>query len=224
MKTPAERNTPIDLKRIRRWATDFSAYRHSIGDERIREWIQQFDAEDQDVAARVLDCVDFFSHDQIAAAFRSVLAGMDGWNLDPQKRRGQWRFIPYSASAGESGDSMMHKFRHANNLAGRKYDNLFIYRSDILREGLGREDTVVLVDDFVGTGDQACDSWSKQYGELLAEVGCAYLVVVAACELGVQRVAGETDLQVVPHFSLTEADNIFANRCRNSAKPRKRHY
>ncbi len=221
MKTPAEQNTPIDSRQIRHWVNDFSAYRHSVGEERIREWIQQFNAEDRNIAARVLDGVDFFSHDRIAAAFRSVLNGIEGWHLDPKRRRGQWRFIPYSASAGESGDSMMHKFRHANNLAGRKYNDLFIYRSDILREGLSRGDTVVLVDDFVGTGDQACDSWSEQYGELLAEVGRVYLVVVVACEHGVRRVGDKTDLQVVPHFSLTEADNVFAGRCTRFSRTEK---
>ena len=165
--------------------------------------------------------MDFFSHDQIAAAFRSVLKGLDGWHRDARKRQGQWRFIPYSASAGESGDSMMHKFRHANNLAGRQYNDLFIYRSDILREELGHEDVVVLVDDFVGTGSQACDSWSEQFGELLAEVGRVYLVVVAACEHGIRRVRDETDLQVVPHFSLAEADNVFADRCTRFSRTEK---
>ena len=214
MKTPLERNAPIDLKRIRRWVRDFSAYRHSVGEERIRDWIKQFNSQDQDIAARVLDCVDFFSHEQITRAFRSILKGLDGWHQDAKKRQGQWRFIPYSASAGESGDSMMHQFRIANNLAGKQYNELFIYRSDILRESLGRDDSVVLVDDFVGSGNQVCESWSEQFGELLAEVGRVYLVVVAACVDGVSRVREQTDLQVVPHHSITKADNIFATRCR----------
>ncbi len=214
MKTPMDRNAPIDLRRVRQWANEFAGYRHSVSEDRIRDWIDQFDEQHHDLAARVLDCVDFFSHDQIAAAFRAVLNGLDGWHRDTIRRQGRWRFIAYSASAGESGDSMLHKFRHANNLAGTQYNELFIHRSDILRERLGREDTVVLIDDFVGTGDQACDSWYEQFGELLAEVGRVYLVVVAACGKAVERVADEAGLEIVPHFELAEADNVFAGKCR----------
>jgi hypothetical protein len=214
MKTPKPQGTMIDLKRTREWANDFAAYRYSVSEDRIRQWIDQFDQADRDLAARLLDCVDFFSHDQIAASFRAVLAGLDGWHQDESKRQGRWRFVAYSASAGESGDSMLHKFRHANNLAGRAYNELFIHRSDILRERLGSDDIVVLIDDFVGTGDQACDAWAQQFGELLADVGRVYLVVVAACDIAASRVANETGLQVVPHHELTQADNIFAGKCR----------
>jgi hypothetical protein len=149
----------------------------------------------------------------IAAAFRSVLNGLDGWNIRESARVGTWRFAAFSASAGESGDSMLHKFRHANNLAGRQHNELFIHRSDILRAGLGSEDTVVLIDDFVGSGEQACTSWSEQFGELVAGIGRVYLIAVAACPEGVARIEDETSLELVPHVHLTRADNVFANEC-----------
>ena len=108
---------------------------------------------------------------------------------------------------------MLDKFRHANNLKGKEFNELFIGRSDILREGLNGDDTVVLVDDFVGTGTQACDYWNELYGEILANVGRVYLVVVAACAAAIQRVADETDIEVVPHHHLTSQDDLFSNTC-----------
>lgn len=221
MRAPKDRNTPINLRRLRRWVNDFSGYRHPVSEDRIRDWIGQFDDGDRDLAARVLDCVDFFSHDRITGAFRSVLKGLDGWHVDQRKRRGNWRFVAYSASAGESGDSMLHKFRHANNLSGSQYNELFIHRSDILRARLGRDDTVLLIDDFVGTGDQACDSWNDHFGELLAEIGRVYLVVVAARVTAVERVANETGLEVVAHFHLTESYNVFGSKCKHFNKSEK---
>lgn len=221
MKQPARRNSRVDLRRLRSWANEFASYRHSVSEDRIRDWIDQFGVH-SDLAARVLDCIDFFTHDQIAGAFRSVLQGLEGWNIDNNARVGTWRFVAYSASAGESGDSMLYKFRHANNLAAKKHNNLFIHRSDILRERLGPDDTVVLVDDFAGSGDQACGSWSKHFGELLADVGRVYLVVVAAYSLAVTRIADETDLEFVPHVLLPEADNVFFSKCRYFSSMEKR--
>jgi hypothetical protein len=121
--------------------------------------------------------------------------------------------VPYSASAGESGDTMTAKFRHANNMAGRKYNELFIYRSDLLREGLGEDDTVVLIDDFVGTGTQVCEAWNEQFGELLTAVGRVYLFVVAACTHGIKRIASEIDLEVVANHHLNATDNLFSSKC-----------
>jgi hypothetical protein len=198
---------------MRRWVNDFAGYRHPVSADHIRAWLQQFRDTHRDLAARVLDCVEFYSHDQIAAAFRSILNGLEGWNRDEARRQGRWRFVAYSASAGESGDSMLHKFRHANNLAGRQFNELFIHRSDILREKLGADDTVLLIDDFVGTGEQACQAWSDQFGELLAEVGRVFLVVVAACRAAVKRVADEAELQVASHHELNDSDNLFASQC-----------
>jgi hypothetical protein len=213
MKSPKARNAAISLKRVRGWANYFAHYRHTISEGGIRDWLKQFADADNDLAARVLDCVEIYSYDQIAGAFRTVLASLPGWDVDPAKRLGKWRFVPYSASAGESGDTMLHQFRVANNLAGKNHKELFIGPSDLLRQGLGSEDTVVLVDDFVGTGSQVCDSWNEQFGELLAEVGNVYLVVVSACLAGVTKVQDETDLRVIAPHTLNNADNLFAAEC-----------
>lgn len=221
MKKPTRRNARIDLRRLRTWANEFAGYRHSVSEDRIRDWIGQF-GDCSDLAARVLDCIEFFTHDQIVAAFRELLNGLEGWSFDKNKRVGTWRFIAFSTSAGESGDSMLYKFRQGNNLAGNKYNELFPYRSDVLRKRLGPDDTVVLIDDFAGTGEQACTSWSDQFGELLADVGRVYLVVVAACHLAIQRIADETSLELVPHVYLTEADNVFASKCRLFSPTEKR--
>lgn len=215
MKAPRARKSAIDLGRIRRWVSEFATYRHNVPEERIRDWIKQFKTSDHDLAARLLDCVEFYSHDQVAAAFRGILNGLPGWDADPEKRKGKWRFVPFSSSAGESGDSMTHKFRHANNLAGKKYNELFIHRSDILREDLGENDVVVLIDDFIGTGSQVCEAWSEQFGELLAEVGSVYLVVVAGCNQGLKRISDEVGLDVVVHHLLDDSDNIFADSCKH---------
>lgn len=221
MRAPASRNTALDSKRVKRWLDDFSGFRHQVPEGRIRDWLGQYRQEDQDLAARLLDCVDFVNNEQIRAAFRTILEGLPGWDRSVGKRTGRWRFAPYSSSSGESGDSMIHVFRQANNLASKKYNDLFIYRSELVSERLGFDDTVVLVDDMVGSGDQVCKAWDESFGELLAEVGHVYLIVVAACVGAVQRITDGTGLQLVPHMQLIEEDNFFSDACKHFSKDEK---
>src|SRR5688572_16075974 len=107
MKRPQPRGRPIDMPRIRRWTSDFAGYRHIVNEDRIDRWLHQFRNADRDVAARVLDAVDFITTEQVAAAYRSALLAIPGWNQDERARQGRWRFIPYAVSAGESGDAML---------------------------------------------------------------------------------------------------------------------
>jgi hypothetical protein len=212
MKHPKPRGSAINAKRVRSWRETFQSYRHTINDNTIDRWLDQFKTADKDLAARILDSVEFISSEQISSAFRAILSDLLGWNLDENLRTGKWRFIPFSGSAGESGDSMTHKFRHANGLSSKKYNDLFIYRSDLLREEINAEDNVVFIDDFSGTGRQVTENWSLLQ-ELLPEQPNTYLILVAANNSARQRIMNETYLQVVSHYDFSESDNIFSPQC-----------
>src|SRR5271170_195701 len=115
-----------------------------------------------------------------------------------------------SSSAGESGDSMLHQFRIANNLDGDRFKKLFMSRSDFVSEKLTAEDTVVLLDDFSGTGTQVCNAWTDPavaFGELLAGAGKVYLIVVAASKAARQKITRETSISLMPAHELHEGDN-----------------
>jgi hypothetical protein len=107
---------------------------------------------------------------------------------------------------------MLHRFRQANGLAGRGHNELFIYKSQLLGEDLGPEDTVVFVDDFTGTGNQVCEYWSEMQ-ELVPRRPRLFLVVVAACTQALERIGTETDLTVVPYVQLSAADDLFSPDC-----------
>src|SRR5207249_3575458 len=132
----------------------------NVNEGRIDRWLGQFQAAHRDIAARVLDATEFVSNEQIAEAYRQALRALPGWHMNQARRRGRWRFVPFSFSAGESGDSMLHVFRVANALQHRRYDELFIHIRDLPSAALDEDDTVVFVDDFSGTGDQAVRNWN----------------------------------------------------------------
>lgn len=214
MKVPKAREAPIGAARMRDWLDDFSGYRVNVNEGRIDRWINQFQDEHRDVAARVLDVVDFITNEQIAEAYRQALGGLPGWHMSQARRRGRWRFVPFSFSAGESGDSMLHMFRVANALQNKRYDDLFIHIRDLPGAGLGEEDTVVFVDDFSGTGDQAVRNWNDALAELLPEKPSAFLVLVAASADARRRINKETGLTPILHTVLRDSDNLFHERCR----------
>jgi len=213
MRKPLPPNEPINLRRISKWTNRFANYRHSVSDHSVKMWIDQFKRKDRDLAARLLDCIDFITNDQMAAAFRSILNSLEGWHLDPRQRKGRWRFVSFSSSPGESGDNMLWQFRVANKLDHKRYNELFIYTRDLLSAGLTGDDKVVFVDDFAGTGEQACDTWSHTLQELLPEEPSTYLVLVAASQSAKDKIRSSTRLTVVPNIVITSKHNIFSKEC-----------
>jgi hypothetical protein len=230
VKRPLAPGTPIDAKRYQRWISHFGSYRAGIINITIQSWLNQFDAVDQDLAARVLDAVEFYGQSQVHAAYRQALAALDGWHISASKRKGRWRFAAMSGSAGESGDAMLYQFRIANGLDAKHLNELFVSRSDLFRQPLlpdddpqklGRDDVVVFLDDFSGSGTQVCDAWNSpetSFGALLAGVGKIYLIVVAASKAARKRISDETSICLMPAHQLREGDNVFSDHCKHFTK------
>jgi len=210
---PNARGKQIDSSRIKCWLDRFYGYRVAVTEKRVKSWFANFRAQDQDLVARVLDSITFLKAEDMEAALRDIVGNLPGWHRNKARRRGKWRFVAFSSSAGESGDSMMHRSRTALGLTGHQFAELFIYKADLLREGLGPDDSVVFFDDFAGTGQQACRAWRTGLSELLPGNPKIYLVLVAAGQRAIARIAQETNLNVVTNHVLEPADNIFSGNC-----------
>jgi len=227
VRTPRPPGTAIDARRRSTWQRHFASYWQGVTEQGILDWLNSFENRDRDIAARLLDAVDFVNALQVRAAFQSTLSILPGWHIDPNRRNGKFAFIAFSTSAGESGDNMLHQFRLANTLNYRQFDSLFIGRSDLLRAGLGADDTVVFVDDFVGSGNQAVTAWEKMFQELTTEVGNVYLATVAAYQMGSSAIKAKTRMQLVAHKNIAYRQSLFHDTCRHftdQEKTRILHY
>jgi hypothetical protein len=192
---------------------EFSAYKSSVLEQSVVEWIEQFDEADRDLASRVLDVVDFYAIPRIETAFRDVLGSLPGWHAEEAKRRGRWRFCEFSAGPGTSAGDMLYRFRYANKLTGKQFRELFIGRSEILSAKLGPDDTLVLVDDFVGTGGQAKEAFEGFFQELIAAVGQVYLVTVAARREAIEAVLEQTGIEIRCAQILLPGDSPISDAC-----------
>jgi hypothetical protein len=213
MNRPLDRGSAIEVSRYKRWLAHFAAYRNPVTQPLIELWLGQFSTTDQDLAARVLDSVLFLDHSHIHACFRQRLASLPGWHVDPSRRKGQWFFVPFSGSVGESGDSMVHAFRMATAMTKRTFNPLFIHRSELVAKKPSAGDTVVLLDDFSGSGKQADDSWNDLFAELLAGGPRVVLMLIAATSVALDRIAKKTDMEPLCGTALQSTDNIFSPTC-----------
>jgi len=212
---------PIDSPRVQSWLDRFEGYRITVTDARIRSWISNFQGNDSDLGARVLDAVTFVRYEDMEEALQYLVSALPGWNKDKTQRKGRWRFVAFSMSAGESGDLLLNKSRTALGLTSRRFDEVFIYKADLLRERLGPTDNVVFIDDFAGTGEQASRAWPGLM-ELLPENPKTYLLLIAAGERAIRIIEQETKLYVRAKQVLKSTDDIFSDDCRYFTDDEKR--
>ena len=92
MRNPGTRGRPLDTERFAGWVQRFAGYRSHVSQTRIEQWLRQFTEDDKEVAARILDAVEFFRPDQLGAAYRSILGALPGWSRNATQRQGRWRF------------------------------------------------------------------------------------------------------------------------------------
>jgi hypothetical protein len=222
VRTPKARGKPIDARRIESWVERFDGYRVAITSQRVGIWFNNFKAQDKELGARILDAVTFLKSEDMDSAIRDIARRLPGWHKYPAQRRSKWRFVAFSISAGESGDTMLHRFRTALGLTGSRFNDLFIHKSDLLREGISADDTVVFIDDFAGTGEQACRAWRGDtkagltgLAELLPGNPKTYLVLIAAGKRAVDRITQETGLKVIARHVLSSGDDIFSAECQH---------
>ncbi|MEM7308377.1 MAG: hypothetical protein AAF682_16980 [Planctomycetota bacterium] len=215
-KTQADKPDPIE-KKIGRWEGQFQGYREPVTAKTIHDWLAQFGSR-KEIGEKVLDAVDYYGIAAIEAAFRSTVQKIEGWNTDEKQRTGRWVFAPLQGAAGKSGAAMLSYLRSALRMSGKKYQKDFLYLSDLTSAGLGPEDTLVLVDDFAGTGDQASETW-ELLDEILPTEPRVVVVVVVSTRRAVSRLQKETPMTVKAHKRLDGRHNVFDEKCKFLTEP-----
>lgn len=176
-------------------------------------WLAQFEAPDLEMALKVLENVDYYTHDRIIEGLETLgeaLVAKSRSNLEEMVFAG-------FTTPGKSGDWMISDFRLATGLKPRKYDGNFINlvslseykRSEEDESGTPQSRIFVFLDDYIGSGDSAIATW----GNIQSETNLSdkyYLATLVATEVGAQKIKDYApSLEVVCADTKQSSSKVF---------------
>lgn len=188
-------------------ARKFSSYFTSISRNDVRIWLKQFQPDHLSVALKLLRSVDFYDPPRIINDYRTAhqlfLTTIDSTSLEGVT------FFSFG-HAGKSGSSMIYLYRTANDIPVGKC-RYFSEITSFFGEESPEEPKLVFVDDFIGTGSQAIETWERLREIPFPRGARTFLLTLVAFDEAIDKVTGETDLQVITPRILSEEDRIFSS-------------
>lgn len=171
-----------------------------VAEDNVRAWLRQFgDNSDQRLMFQILQNITFYTEDRIRSKMRVARGIVERGltrKIEGSKRKRANILVSYLDSPGKSGAYYAKLYADENEIY---YSNV-IERSR-LSEVLERSDGVealVFLDDFMGTGDSACQYFSKmaqECGELLRNKAGLQTFFVTICGFETAKVRVEKALQ-----------------------------
>ena len=207
----------------------FATYQpRPVSRNRLWDWLKQFDPKDYLLLIRLLERVQYYDFVRINALLRQLHGAVrEQLSDDGIKQLNRIIFAPLGG-AGESGHEIFRRYRDVNRLQQTSATlalvpelGQLIVKARTANQKVG----VVLLDDFIGTGEQLEDYWNQVLTQVIPPPHDGiYVASLAACNDGVVRVQQKTPLQVItahyvpaaaqlrgsPHFNDGEKNRIRA--------------
>lgn len=189
-------------------ARKFSSYFTTIDRNDIRAWLRLFRPEHLRVALKLLKSVDFYDPPRITNDYRTahqqLLATLGSNSLE------NVTFFPFG-HAGKSGSSMIYHYRNANSISQGKCMYFSAITSFFRAQDAPAEElNLVFIDDFIGTGSQAIETWEHLRLISFPKESRVFLLTLVGFDSAVDEVMRQTDIQVITPKILTEEDRVFS--------------
>jgi hypothetical protein len=183
---------------------------------RVCNWLRQWDYEDLDLAIRLLEEIDYYSHSTTIDALKRLGSKI---KKETNGSFGNTYFCGFT-NAGKSGEWITSDFRFANNLKSTKYDNNFIFLSSMndfqIMTGIEKAPPkrfFVFLDDYIGTGHSAIGTWQNIQSSANDSDQYILATIVTSGE-GYEKVTRiAPDLKLIYDKIIPETCKIFHPRC-----------
>lgn len=127
---------------------DFTAvFKGEITAPRISNWMSQFEKSDREVIAKLVEYFRYYTSSDVFSLVERLWSSLRSEHgVAPES---SW-FVP-SGYVAKSGDAVAYFFRRHNELP----EEAFLRVSDLTSDRFTQRNTVVFVDDFIGSGQEA---------------------------------------------------------------------
>ncbi len=181
----------------------FNPFRGDITDQAVNDWLEQFEPDERPFICQLLKGFKYFGSAQVAESVKVLYQHV--LNDSGKSQKDIW-FVPVGYVA-KSGSIIAYYFRVQNNLDQSR----FVSPTDLASLPLKQTSAVVFIDDFLGTGNQACQVWENIARPVYEKTGADfyYATLVAYTE-------GHVNLRKTTRFLpfaidvLSETDSPFS--------------
>ena len=184
-----------------------SEFEDRLGFADVAAWVSQFRHEDQALAVRLFLNLRYFTSRDVTRLCQVLHSRLPSIVTDPTRNT---LFVGVGGPA-DSGEMILYHYRITNVIPQIKFVDLDGLRDRLMNSGENSVDSVVFIDDFIGTGGEAIRVLSMELVEILQnhEFKYAGFHALAGFMHGVQEIKRHVTLDVEVAHLLTESDQVF---------------
>jgi hypothetical protein len=184
----------------------FNPFEGDIGDYEIKRWLDQFEKTEQPLIIKLLEGFKYYSLKKVNIFLKKL------WTMifkDLKTPIDNVWFVPVGCVA-KSSSAISYFFKKVNDLDIDK----FISINEINSIKIDSEATIVFLDDYIGSGNQASMFWSSKIKEKYIYKSCNSLFygVLVGLNEGIQKVETNTNFKVKAIDILNEGDLPFSEK------------
>lgn len=179
-------------------------FRGDVTDQAVAEWMSQFEETERPIINQLLKAFRYYGSAQVAESVKGLY--LDIQHTTAGVKTEIW-FVPVGYVA-KSGSIIAYYFRVQNGLR----QDQFISPADVAALQLTENSTVVFLDDFLGTGNQATQVWTTVVEPLDIKSKCnfVYATLVAYRE-GIEHIKEKTGFSSLAVDVLDDSDRPFSS-------------
>ncbi|RCX18951.1 hypothetical protein DEU47_1136 [Bacillus sp. AG236] len=174
--------------------------------DNVAKWMLQFDTADFDLASRVIRNLNVVGQEEINTALEISYSKLIRKSIEKGSKIGPENTLFASiGSPGKSGSLVSYHFRLINGISEENF--LDDSKESLLKRGL--IENVVLVDDIIGTGNQATNEIRRLQDKVSAlGVKNFFLLTICGLQQGISKITEDTKAHPFSALEYGEEDTI----------------